>query len=168
MAFLCGLIGRMKILAYSARVRVAGRKLKDLVHSYIIRFRQRRQKVSELRLSQFLTAFTSMDKQILAGRLILFKVLRLQRAWRRWLQQKQFMVFINLLKWQNYEIFIRKHFDKARASFDKDTQAKIQHLIYTNYKYIVPPFVKEWYVREYILTVSRVRRAELRHQIKLE
>jgi len=42
LSFLCWLIGRAKRLAYSARVRVAGRKLKAHVHSYIQKFRQRR------------------------------------------------------------------------------------------------------------------------------
>ena len=128
MAFLCWLIGRSKRLAYGARVRVAGRKLKAHVHKYVVRFRRRRKERFERQISQFLAAYTSLDKMIIAGRLILFMVVRIQRTWRRWVQQKEFMVFVNLLKWQRYEERLHRNFDLAKESFNQDIYLKLQNL----------------------------------------
>ena len=77
MAFLCWLIGRSKRLAYNARVRVAGRKLRAHVHAYVIRFRKRRQRRVQVQVTQFLTAFTNLDRMIMAGRLVIFKIVKI-------------------------------------------------------------------------------------------
>ena len=77
MAFLCWLIGKMKLLAYSAKVRVAGRKLKAHVRDYIIRFRKRRMNRFELHISKFLTTFTNLDNLLVAGRITIFMVIRI-------------------------------------------------------------------------------------------
>jgi len=44
-----------------------------------------------------------MDKVVLAGRVIIFKIIRIQKAWRRWLQERQFIVFLNDLRWETVE-----------------------------------------------------------------
>lgn len=76
-AFLCWLIGRIKTWSYLARIRVAGKKLKQPIKDFLKRFRDKRRQKFGMRIHAALMNFAKMDKVVVAGRVIMMKIVKI-------------------------------------------------------------------------------------------
>ena len=92
------LIGRCKTLCYLARVRVAATKLHKHVKRFVARFRKKRKIKYALQLRMAMNNFGAMEKMATAGRIVMLKVVQIQRAWRRYQTELRYIYLVNRMR----------------------------------------------------------------------
>lgn len=99
-------IGKCRRMVQRVRIKLTFKRVVRHMHVFVTHFRNRRRVRFQAEVIICIDNFERMNKVVRAQKVIISKIILIQRNWRKFMSKKFFTMYLNMIKWHKQELYL--------------------------------------------------------------